>query len=58
MDEIDAVITHVSSFSPTPSLSAMLVNKYKLKENIISYSMSGMGCSTGPIEIEIAQNIL
>lgn len=56
--DIDFLIVNCSLFSPTPSLSAMVVNKYKMRENIKSYNLSGMGCSAGLISIDLARDLL
>ncbi|XP_052205623.1 3-ketoacyl-CoA synthase 6 [Diospyros lotus] len=56
--DIDILIVNCSLFSPTPSLSAMLVNKYKLRSNIRSFNLSGMGCSAGLISIDLARDLL
>ncbi|XP_071693922.1 3-ketoacyl-CoA synthase 6-like [Rutidosis leptorrhynchoides] len=56
--DIDIIIVNCSLFSPTPSLSAMVINKYKLRSNIMSYNLSGMGCSAGLISIDLARDLL
>ncbi|PWA86339.1 very-long-chain 3-ketoacyl-CoA synthase, Thiolase-like protein [Artemisia annua] len=56
--EIDILIVNCSLFAPTPSISAMVVNKYKMKHNVKSYNLSGMGCSAGLISIDLAKNLL
>lgn len=56
--DIDILIVNCSLFSPTPSLSAMLVNKYKLRGNIKSFNLSGMGCSAGLISIDLGRDLL
>lgn len=45
--EVDFVITNSSLFNPTPSLSAMVLNYFKMSSKTISYSLGGMGCSAG-----------
>ncbi|KAF6156727.1 hypothetical protein GIB67_033196 [Kingdonia uniflora] len=55
---IDILIINSSMFSPTPSLSAMVVNKFGLRSNIMSYNLSGMGCSAGLISVDLAKDLL
>lgn len=57
-NEIDILIINCSLFNPTPSLSTMIVNHFKLKENIKSFSLGGMGCSAGTISINMAEELL
>ncbi|KAI9090369.1 hypothetical protein K1719_028704 [Acacia pycnantha] len=56
--DIDILIVNCSLFNPTPSLSAMIVNHYKLRTNIKSYNLGGMGCSAGLISIDLAKDLL
>ncbi|GMH01894.1 hypothetical protein Nepgr_003733 [Nepenthes gracilis] len=56
--DIDILIVNCSIFCPTPSLSAMIVNKYKLRSNIQSFNLGGMGCSAGLISIGLARDLL
>ncbi|KAG6475884.1 3-ketoacyl-CoA synthase 6-like [Zingiber officinale] len=56
--DVDILIVNCSLFSPTPSLSAMIINKYKLRSNIRSFNLSGMGCSAGLISIDLASDLL
>ncbi|XP_073139598.1 3-ketoacyl-CoA synthase 11-like [Henckelia pumila] len=56
--EIGVVIVNISAFNPVPSLSAMIVNRYKLREDVLSYSLGGMGCSAGIIAVDLAKRLL
>eukprot|EP00262_Sarcandra_glabra_P015533 TRINITY_DN4797_c0_g2_i1.p1 TRINITY_DN4797_c0_g2~~TRINITY_DN4797_c0_g2_i1.p1 ORF type:complete len:376 (-),score=22.44 TRINITY_DN4797_c0_g2_i1:232-1260(-) len=56
--DIDFLVVNCSLFCPTPSLSAMVVNKYKMRSNIRSFNLSGMGCSAGVISIDLARDLL
>ena len=40
------------------SLSAMLINHYKMKPGVQSYHLGGMGCSSGTIAINLVRDML
>ena len=40
--DVDILIVNCSLFAPTPSLAAMIMNKYKMREDTDSYNLSGM----------------
>ncbi|KAI5656064.1 hypothetical protein M9H77_24857 [Catharanthus roseus] len=56
--DIGILIVNCSLFNPVPSLSAMIVNKYKLRGNIKSFNLGGMGCSAGVIAVDLAKDLL
>ncbi|TKY73213.1 3-ketoacyl-CoA synthase 11 [Spatholobus suberectus] len=56
--DIGILIVNCSLFCPTPSLSAMIINHYKLRGNIKSLNLGGMGCSAGLISIDLAKDLL
>ncbi|XP_058770712.1 3-ketoacyl-CoA synthase 11-like [Vicia villosa] len=56
--DIGILVVNCSLFNPTPSLSAMIVNHYKLRGNVQSYNLGGMGCSAGLISIDLAKQLL
>jgi 3-ketoacyl-CoA synthase len=43
--QIGVLIANCSLFTPTPSLCATLMNKLKMRHDVISYNLGGMGCS-------------
>ncbi|KAH6756606.1 hypothetical protein C2S51_038905 [Perilla frutescens var. frutescens] len=57
-NEIGILIVNCSLFNPTPSLSSMIVNHYKLRTDIKSFNLGGMGCSAGLISIDLAKHLL
>lgn len=56
--DIGILVVNCSLFNPTPSLSSMIVNHYKLRGNIKSFNLGGMGCSAGLISIDLAKQLL
>jgi 3-ketoacyl-CoA synthase len=56
--DVGVLIVNCSLFNPTPSLSAMIVNHYKMRGNIKSFNLGGMGCSAGVIAIDLARDLL
>ncbi|KAB2629366.1 3-ketoacyl-CoA synthase 11-like [Pyrus ussuriensis x Pyrus communis] len=56
--DIGILVVNCSMFNPTLSLSAMVINRYRLRGNIISYNLGRMGCSAGLISIDLAKDLL
>ncbi|KAK3164523.1 hypothetical protein QOZ80_1AG0020460 [Eleusine coracana subsp. coracana] len=57
-EEIDALIVACSFTTLTPTFSDRIVNRYKLRADVQSVNLSGMGCSAALIEIGLARNLL
>lgn len=56
--EIGIVVVNCSVYSPVPSLCDMIVNRYNLRDNVVTYNLSGMGCSAGMVGIDLAKRLL
>nr|GMD47754.1 3-ketoacyl-CoA synthase 10-like [Ipomoea batatas] len=56
--DIGILVVNCNTFNPTPSLSAMIINHYKMRRNILSTNLGGMGCSAGIIALDLARDIL
>ena len=56
--DIGILVVNCSLFSPTPSLSSMIINHYKMRGNILSFNLGGMGCSAGIIAVDLARDLL
>ncbi|WVZ70268.1 hypothetical protein U9M48_018945 [Paspalum notatum var. saurae] len=57
-EEIDVLIVNCSIFTPTPVFVDMVVNRYKLRADVQSLNLSGMGCGAGLISMGLAKNLL
>ncbi|KAL5714728.1 very-long-chain 3-oxoacyl-CoA synthase [Ranunculus cassubicifolius] len=55
---IDIVIVTCGSFSPAPSLSSLLVNRFNLRPDVKTFNLSGMGCSSGNLSVDLAAKML
>lgn len=56
--DIKVLVVNCGILNPTPSLSAMVINHYKLRHNISSFNLGGMGCAAGVIAIDLAKDLL
>eukprot|EP00003_Mantamonas_plastica_P021945 TRINITY_DN3636_c0_g1_i1.p1 TRINITY_DN3636_c0_g1~~TRINITY_DN3636_c0_g1_i1.p1 ORF type:complete len:555 (+),score=179.49 TRINITY_DN3636_c0_g1_i1:1595-3259(+) len=56
--DVDILIVNCSLFNPTPSLASMIINHYKMRSDIQSFNLAGMGCSAGVISISLAKDLL
>jgi 3-ketoacyl-CoA synthase len=56
--QIGIVITNSSLFNTTPSLSATIMNHFKMSSKTLNYNLAGMGCSAGVIAVDLARQML
>ncbi|KAK9835216.1 hypothetical protein WJX81_006372 [Elliptochloris bilobata] len=56
--DVDALITNCCTFNPVPSLSAAVVNHFKMKQSVKTYHIGGMGCAASVIAMDLAQELL
>ncbi|VAH53063.1 unnamed protein product [Triticum turgidum subsp. durum] len=55
---IGVLITNCSLFCPVPSISDMIVNRYKLRDDLRIVNLSGMACSASLTAVGLASNML
>jgi 3-ketoacyl-CoA synthase len=56
--DVRILIVNCSLFNPTPSLASMIINHYRMREDVKSFNLGGMGCSAGLIAIDLAKDML
>ncbi|XP_039030325.1 3-ketoacyl-CoA synthase 10-like [Hibiscus syriacus] len=56
--DVGVLVGNCSIFNPTLSLSAMIINRYKMRGNILSYNLGGMGCSAVIVAVDLARDML
>ncbi|KAL6615268.1 hypothetical protein ACP70R_037538 [Stipagrostis hirtigluma subsp. patula] len=56
--DIDVLIVNCSIFAPTPVISDMVANRYKLRADVQNVNLSGMGCSACLVSVGLAKNLL
>ncbi|KAI3981540.1 hypothetical protein MKX01_007460 [Papaver californicum] len=58
VDSIDVLIVTSGTFTSVPSLPSILVHRYNLHPDIKTFNLSGMGCSSGVMCVDLAANVL
>ncbi|XP_074566001.1 3-ketoacyl-CoA synthase 20-like [Curcuma longa] len=56
--DVGVLVTNCSLHNPTPTYSDMIVHRYKMSADVITYNLSGMGCSAGLIAIDLVRQLL
>ena len=57
-EHIGVLVVCGGLFNPVPSLTSVIVNKYKLRHDIKSFNLSGMGCCACLMAINLAKHLL
>lgn len=55
---ITVLVAACSMFSPSPSFTSMLVQRFQLSPSVKTFNFSGMGCSAGTMSLDLAATIL
>lgn len=56
--QVDILITACTSLAMLPSMSALVANHFKMREDLQSYSLGGQGCTSGVLAVELARHLL
>ncbi|KAI4335032.1 hypothetical protein L6164_013718 [Bauhinia variegata] len=56
--DIRVLVVNCGILNITPSISSMIIQHFKLRHDIHSYNLGGMGCSAGIIAVDLAKDLL
>ena len=56
--DIRILVVNCGILNTTPSLSSMIINHFKLRHDIHSFNIGGMGCAAGITAIDLARDLL
>ncbi|KAL8215258.1 hypothetical protein R6Q57_004707 [Mikania cordata] len=55
--EIDVLVVNISMLACVPSLSSRIVNRYKMREDVKTFNLCGMGCSASLVSLNLVESI-
>eukprot|EP00884_Botryococcus_braunii_P019219 jgi/Botrbrau1/5981/Bobra.104_1s0012.1 len=54
--EVDFIITTNTTLNPVPSLAAMIANRFSMRDDVQTYSMTSQACASGLACLELAKD--
>lgn len=52
------MIVSCSCYAPTPSMAACIVNKFKMRKDVLTYHLAGMGCGSSLVCVDMVKRLL
>ncbi|PAN13436.1 hypothetical protein PAHAL_2G336200 [Panicum hallii] len=55
---VGALVVNCSGFCPAPSLAAIIASRYRMRSDVRTFNLSGMGCAAGVVGVDVARGVL
>ncbi|XP_066394692.1 3-ketoacyl-CoA synthase 4-like [Miscanthus floridulus] len=55
---VGALVVNCSGFCPAPSLAALIAGHYRMRADVRTFNLSGMGCAAGVVGVDVARGVL
>ncbi|KAJ1290466.1 hypothetical protein BS78_02G245900 [Paspalum vaginatum] len=55
---VGALVVNCSGFCPAPSLAAIVAHRYRMRADVKTFNLSGMGCGAGVVGVDVARRLL
>ncbi|KAL6846750.1 hypothetical protein ACP4OV_024198 [Aristida adscensionis] len=55
---VGALVVNCSGFCPAPSLAALVAAHYRMRADVRTFNLSGMGCAAGVVGVDVARGVL
>ncbi|RLN35394.1 hypothetical protein C2845_PM03G03620 [Panicum miliaceum] len=55
---VGALVVNCSGFCPAPSLAAIIASRYRMRGDVRTFNLSGMGCAAGVVGVDVARGVL
>uniref|UniRef100_A0A8I6YRV8 FAE domain-containing protein n=1 Tax=Hordeum vulgare subsp. vulgare TaxID=112509 RepID=A0A8I6YRV8_HORVV len=56
--DVDVLVVNVNIFCPQPCLASRIAHHYGMRDDVVAYNVSGMGCSATLVSLDIVQNVM
>ncbi|KAE8798171.1 3-ketoacyl-CoA synthase 12 [Hordeum vulgare] len=56
--DVDVLVVNVNIFCPQPCLASRIAHRYGMRDDVVAYNVSGMGCSATLVSLDIVQNVM
>ncbi|CAD6224196.1 unnamed protein product [Miscanthus lutarioriparius] len=55
---VGALVVNCSGICPAPLLAAIIASRYRMRADVRTFNLSGMGCAAGVVGVDVARRLL